>query len=423
MFTQRRIRAAHVSQLFANASRLTIESEGLDKEAAQELAKITSLTSITLRRTKIEPSTLESLLSSKSLRQLVLIRTTITPEYAKVLCNATYLKDLSMQETEGIEHILQHVPVQRLQLWDMTFTKEHAMAFKLNAHVTHLRLFGCYLKNVPFLAVSQNPFLTKLRVGTKNGIKEEELLSLGCNTTITNLRIDTCNASECLIPLANSRTIRKLNIVNHGLNPQDVEAAPLARNTTITTLGICGSSLSDSATEHLAANKAVTTLVVANNQITPKGAAALALNNTITSLDISYNKILDEGAIALARNTTITWLSMESTDMGSEGAIALSKNTTLLTLSIKHNAITREAVAALASNTILTDIAFQWCIPSDYHMFTNNKSLLKLDPCDQLPRKVLAHLHENIQALQQKVKLASVIFACLATLLRNKYYD
>ncbi|KAF9911772.1 hypothetical protein EC991_002500 [Linnemannia zychae] len=161
-----------------------------------------------------------------------------------------------------------------------------------------------------------------------------------------------------------------------GDNGAKTLAEVLKTNLTLTTLDLMNNSIgyggAQALSEALKTNSTLTTLILDGNSIGSHGvqtlSEALKTNSTLTTLHLSYNTIGDGGAKALAEalktNLTLTTLELKNNWIGSGGAQPLSEalktNSTLTTLNLDGNSIGSGGVQALSealkTNSALTNL-------------------------------------------------------------------
>ncbi|RIB07523.1 hypothetical protein C2G38_2214167 [Gigaspora rosea] len=204
------------------------------------------------------------------------------------------------------------------------------------------------------------------------------------NTTLTTLNIISSFLGEGLKAL--TKALCKNNAINsfsiHQLRLNKGRGRMLRgflrKNTTITSLSLCGSPFENGTVPELGKNLAVglrinKTLKHLKVQYYNFGseegrllADVLYTNTTLLSLDIGHNKLGSEGGKALAdalcQNATLTSLNLSHNLIRQQGeqalAEALCKNTTLMSLNLHNNFIKLEGALAdaLCKNTTLISL-------------------------------------------------------------------
>ena len=178
--------------------------------------------------------------------------------------------------------------------------------------------------------LTQNSFLTSLDL-TGNAFGDEGAILLAANTSLLSL------------------TLQGTQITQKG-------AESLAENTTLKSLDLSQNLVGNTGATLLAQNVTLTSLKLAGNQITPLGVQAFALNTKLKFLDLSENQLNTIGVIAISPIQNLTTLLLGSNQIGDSAVIALAMNSGITTLDLHHNNITSIGAKALAENKQLTNL-------------------------------------------------------------------
>lgn len=196
------------------------------------------------------------------------------------------------------------------------------------------------------ILLDPNPLGIKQIGLSLSGIKEEEALALGRNTTWVNLK--------------------ELYLFDNHIG--DVGAQAIGANTTwksLKILALNANSIGDDGAVGLGSNtvwECLEELYLFDNQIGDKGASAIGGNNVWRSLKklvLQQNKIGDEGACGIGANTS--WVNLEELELsinqiGDKGAMAIGsnsawKNLKQLDMSL-NTGITKKGTTHLKNNPL-----------------------------------------------------------------------